>query len=483
MTGTDARRLAIAGAVALLFGAMRLMPAPAGLSDGAWAVAAVALAMAILWLTEALPLAMTSVLPFLLLPMMGVMTPAEVAGLYWSPILFLVLGGALVAAAVESHGLHRRLALAIVQRAPASPRGLLAALMGATALMSMLVSNTATALIMMPVALAVVGALPEERGGSAAMGTAAVLGVAYAANIGGLGTLVGTPTNAISAAIVERSLGLRVDFLTWLAFGLPLVLVAIPAVFGLLTRLFRVPAGRLEPGMMAALFGEQAPMGPDERRLVPLLILLLVGWILLPLLLPLLGLPPTEDGMVAMAIAILMLLVPSVKGGALLDWQVAKARVPWDILLLFGGGLALAGAITESGLAAWLGQEMQALDGLHPVLLALVVVAVVVGVTEFASNVAAASAFMPVVAAVALETGSAPLPLVMAAAFAATWGFMMPSGTPPNAIAFATGRVTIGQMVRAGALVNLVGILLIVLVCTLVGGLFDPALGQAAVGR
>lgn len=480
MTGDAGRRLGIAGAVALLFALMRMVPPPAGLPANGWAVAAVALAMAILWLSEALPLAMTSVLPFLLLPLMGVMTPAEVSGLYWSPIIFLVLGGALVATAVEAHGLHRRLALAIVGHAPASPRGLLAAFMAATALLSMLVSNTATALIMMPVALAVVGALPAEAGdqktpegadGRGALGTAAVLGVAYAANIGGLGTLVGTPTNAISAAIVERSLGLQVDFLTWLAFGLPLVLLAIPAVFGLLVWQFRVPGGRLEPGMLSGLFGEQAPMGADERRLVPLLVLLLIGWVVLPLLLPALGLPAVEDGMVAMAVALLLFLVPSVKGGTLLDWREARARVPWDILLLFGGGLALAGAVTESGLAAWLGLKMQALGGLHPVALALIVVTVVVGVTEFASNVAAASAFMPVVAAVALETGNAPLPLVMGAAFAATWGFMMPSGTPPNAIALATGKVTIGQMVRAGAGVNLVGILLIVGVCFAVAGL------------
>jgi sodium-dependent dicarboxylate transporter 2/3/5 len=461
----DARRLGIAGVVALLFGLMRMLPAPEGLSPEAWAVAAVAVSMAILWLTEALPLAITSVLPFLLLPLLGVMTPAEVAGLYWSPIIFLVLGGALVATAVESHGLHRRLALAIVRRAPASPRGLLGAFMAATALLSMLVSNTSTALIMMPVALAVVGALPATAGGSAALGTAAVLGVAYSANIGGLGTLVGTPTNAISAAIVGRSLGLEVDFLTWLAFGLPLVLLAIPAVALLLVAVFRVPAGRLERSTMAALIGEQGPMGVDERRMIPLLLLLLLGWVMLPLVLPAAGLPAPDDGMVAMGVALLLFLVPSERGGALLDWKVARVRVPWDMLLLFGGGLALAGAITDSELAGWLGLRMQALGGLHPMVLALVVVAVVVGVTEFASNVAAASAFMPVVAAVALETGNAPLPLVMGAAFAATWGFMMPSGTPPNAIAFATGHVSIGQMVRAGALVNLVGIALIVLVC------------------
>lgn len=472
-------RRQIAGGVALLFGIMRLAPAPAGLPDSGWAVAAVAVAMAILWLTEALPLAMTSVLPFLLLPGLGVMGPAEVAGLYWSPILFLVLGGALVAIAVETHGLHRRLALAIVRRAPASPRGLLFAFMAATALLSMLVSNTATALIMMPVALAVAGSMAAadparpmaasggrgDHGAGRALVAAIVLGVAYAANIGGLGTLVGTPTNAISVAIIQRSLGIEVTFLTWLAFGLPLVLLAVPAVGLLLVAVFGVPADTLDRHALLALIGAQGPPGADERRLLPLLALLLTGWIALPLLLPLLGLPPTDDGFVAMAIALLLFIVPSAAGGALLDWRTASARVPWDILLLFGGGLALAGAITETGLADWLGQEMQALGLLHPMLLALIVVTVVVLVTEFASNVAAASAFMPVVAAIALETGNAPLPLVMAAAFAATWGFMMPSGTPPNAIAYATGRVSIREMVRAGALVNVAGIGLIILVC------------------
>jgi solute carrier family 13 (sodium-dependent dicarboxylate transporter), member 2/3/5 len=478
----DGRRLGIAGFALLLFAVMRLLPSPVGLSEAGWAVAAVAAVMAVLWLSEALPLAMTSVLPFLLLPGMGVMKPAEVAGLYWSPIIFLVLGGALVAVAVETHGLHRRLALAIVRRAPASQRGLLFAFMAATALMSMLVSNTATALIMMPVALAVAGSLSAAHpssgpatDGRAALVAATVLGVAYSANIGGLGTLVGTPTNAISAAIIERSLGIEVSFLTWLAFGLPLVLLAIPIVGVLLVRVFGIPVARLDRAMLADLIGETGPLSPDERRLLPLLGLLLLGWIVLPLLLPVLGLPATDDGIVAMAVALLLFVVPSASGGALLDWQTAKARVPWDILLLFGGGLALAGAITESGLAAWLGQEMQVLAGLNPVLLALIVVAVVVLVTEFASNVAAASAFMPVVAAIAMETGSAPLALVMGAAFAATWGFMMPAGTPPNAIAFATGRVTIGQMVRAGGLVNLLGIGLIVLVCFGVAGLLSPA--------
>ncbi len=462
---------------ALLFLAMRLLPPPEGLDAEGWAVAAVAATMALLWLTEALPLPVTAMLPFVALPLMGTMKAGEVAGLYWSPVIFLVLGGAILAVAVETHGLHRRLALAIVRRAPGSARGLLLAFMAATALISMLVSNTATALIMMPVALAIVMALgePQALDGSGPaeerLGTAMVLGVAWAANIGGAGTLVGTPTNAISAGIVERSLGLKIDFLTWMAFGIPLVVLAIPLAGLVLVVMFRVPGERLDRAQVLGVLGDAGPLTADQKRLLPILALLLLGWVLWPLAAAALGLPAPDDGVVAIMVSLLLFLVPAAGGGTLLHWKDARERVPWDILLLFGGGLALAGAITQSGLAGWIGGQMAALGGLHAVLLALIVVAVVVLVTEFASNVAAASAFMPVVAAVALQTGVAPLPLVMGAAFAASWGYMMPAGTPPNAIAYATGRVTIGQMVRSGVWVNLIGIVLMVGVSFVVGGL------------
>jgi sodium-dependent dicarboxylate transporter 2/3/5 len=471
-----ARAIGTVAATLLLFALMRLLPPPAGLPDAGWAVAAVGVAMAILWLSEALPLAMTATLPFLLLPIMGVMPAADVAGLYWSPTIFLVLGGALIAVAIEVHGLHRRLAIGIARRAPASPRGLLLAFMTATAITSMMVSNTATALIMMPVALALLAgdgegiegnSRPEGDGSGQALvegrgfAIALVLGIAYAASIGGLGTLVGSPTNAISAGIIERALGLRIDFLTWSMFGLPLVALAVPLAALVLIALFRVPAGRLDRAAISAALGEGGALTANQKRLLPLLGLLLLGWVVLPLVKGPLGLPDIEDGGVAIAVALLLFLVPAREGGALLDWSHAR-RVPWDVLLLFGGGLALAGAITESGLASWIGVELQGLDGLEPWVLALVLVLVVVLVTEFASNVAAASAFMPVVAAVALQTGVAPLPLVMATAFAASWGFMMPAGTGPNAIAYGTGRVTISQMVRAGFLVDLLGVPLIV---------------------
>jgi sodium-dependent dicarboxylate transporter 2/3/5 len=451
----------------LLFVGLRLLPAPAGLTEAAWAVAAVATLMAFWWVTEALPLSMTAVLPFLLLPMMGAMPAGDVAALYWSPIIFLVLGGAMVALALEGHGLHRRLATGIARAAPPSARGLLLAMMAATAVTSMLVSNTATALIMMPVALAVAGSREARVPGLAA---ALVLGVAYAASIGGLGTLVGSPTNAIAAGIIERAMGLQISFLSWAAFGQPVVWLAIPLVAFVLIHFYRVPRIAVDRGALLTALGEQSPLGTDQRRVLAVVLALLAGWIILPLFGKSLGLPPLDDGIVAMAAALALLMLPASAGGPLLPWDSLK-RVPWEILLMFGGGLALAGAITDSGLAAWMGDHLAGLSGLPLWLLAALLVAVIILVTEFASNVATASGFMPVVAAVIGATGADPIMLAMCAALASSWGFMMPAGTGPNAIAYATGEVPVTQMVRAGLIVNLLGVPLIVGTCLAVAAL------------
>jgi len=467
-----ARRLASLGLALALFAVLRMLPPPEGLAPEGWAVAALAIFMAMLWFTEALPISATAMLPFLLLPLMGVSTPDKVASSYWSPTIFLVLGGAIFALAVERSGLHRRIALGITRAAPPNPRGLMFGFMAATALVSMFVSNTATALIMMPVALALIAGSETALGPgkSAGFATAMVLAIAYAANIGGLGTLVGSPTNAVAADIVYRSLGLKIDFLTWASFGIPVVAVALPAAALLLIGMFKVPRTGLDRAMVASALGTPGPLSTDERRLLPLLGLLLAGWILLPLVKKPLGLPPIEDGMVAVFVALLLFLVPSEKGGSLLDWSDTK-RVPWDILLLFGGGLALAAAITDSGLAAWLADQKAALGGLPLWALAAALVIMIVIVTEFASNVATASGFMPVIAAVILATGADPLLLAMPAALASSWGFMMPAGTGPNAIAFGTGLVPIRKMIQAGFLMNLIGVPLIVGICFAVASL------------
>ncbi len=449
---------------------LRGLPAPPGLAPDGWAVAALVVLMAVFWFTEALPIAATAMLPFVALPLMGVASTREVAGTYYSPIIFLVLGGAIVAVAIEKYGLHRRVALAIAHRSPASLAGILIAFMAATALVSTLISNTATTLIMMPVALALLAALPglvaEER--ERRFQPVLVLGVAYAANIGGLATLVASPTNAIAAGIIERTLGLKVDFLTWAAFGVPLMLASLPLAALVLMKMGRLSSARLDTAPLMAAIGERGDMTSPERRLVPLLLLLLAGWLVLPLFKAALGLEAVDDAMVAIAVSLLLFVVPAGGGrGPLLDWADTK-RVPWDVLLLFGGGLALATAIADSGLAGWMGARLAGFADLPPWALALIAVAIMLLVTEFASNVATASAFMPVVAAVAAETGANPLPLMMAAALAPTWGFMMPAGTGPNAIAFSTGRVPIRQMIATGFVLDVLGVPLIVGVAFLV---------------
>jgi sodium-dependent dicarboxylate transporter 2/3/5 len=454
-----------------LYVALRLLPPPGALTEPAWAVAALLLLMAFLWVSEAIPIYATALLPFLLLPLAGVMGPAEVAAEYWSPTIFLLLGGAMVAVAIEKHGLHRRLALALVARAPARLHGLLLAIMAATAILSMLVSNTSTALVMMPVALGLLVALGPTLGVQQDRAAIVlVLGIAWAASIGGLGTLIGSPTNAIAADLLRRSLGLDIDFLTWALFGLPLVALAIPLSARLLTTLFAIPNLVLDRAAVGAAVHDGGPLSPDQRRLLPLLLLTIAAFILLPIIGPALGLPRIDDGMIAVAAALALLILPAASGGALLQWADTK-MVPWDIMLLFGGGLALAAAMTESGLAAGLGTLLSGAADLPILLVAALVVAVIILVTEFASNVATAAGFIPVIAAVAAATGADPLLLAMPAAMAASWGFMMPAGTGPNAIAYATGRVTIPQMVKSGALLDLLGIPLIVGTCFAVAAL------------
>jgi sodium-dependent dicarboxylate transporter 2/3/5 len=298
-----------------------------------------------------------------------------------------------------------------------------------------------------------------------------VLGVAYAATIGGLGTLVGSPTNAIAAGLMERTLGIDVTFLAWAAFGLPVVAVGIPAAAFLLNRLHAVPAARFDRAAVLDTIGAPGPFTPFERRLLPLLALLLFGWTVLPFLKAPLGIPGVEDAVVVIAVALAMFVLPQSRGGAPMLDRTDVPRAPWDVLLLFGGGLALADAITGTGLALWLGTAMGGIAAWPVWLAAGVIVAVLIVVTEFASNVATASGFIPVIAGIVAATGADPWLLAMPAAMAASWGFMMPAGTGPNAIAYASGHVTVAQMIRSGLLVNLLGVPLIVGVCFAVAAL------------
>jgi solute carrier family 13 (sodium-dependent dicarboxylate transporter), member 2/3/5 len=446
---------------AAIFLLMLIIGPPASMTTPAWHVAALTILMAIWWMTEALPLTATALLPFLALPLMGVMEAKAVAKEYYSDILFLILGGAFLALAIERVGLHRRAALAILKLAGTSAGGLLFAFMTATALLSMLISNTSTALIMLPIALAVLAAGGVREGETDGMAGALAMGIAFAATIGGLGTLVGSPTNAIAAGLIEKQLDIEISFLTWMAYGLPIVLVSVPICAFILMRVQHVGRGSFDAGAARAAIGEPGIWTTAEKRLLPLILFVILCWLAQPWAEPYLPKGAVTDGSIAVLGGLLLFIIPDGSGRPLLLWKEAD-RAPWGVIMMFGGGLALAAGISASGLDDWLGEALRPLAGIHPLIIASAVVALVILITEFASNVATASGVMPVVVGLIVATGADPWLLAMSASMAASWGFMMPSGTGPNALAWSTNHIAMPRMVKSGALLDLAGIPIIV---------------------
>ncbi|MEM8827269.1 MAG: DASS family sodium-coupled anion symporter, partial [Pseudomonadota bacterium] len=406
-----------AGAVAFI--AMSLLSPPAGLSSQAWTTASLALLMLVWWVTEAVPIPVTSLLPLVILPAFGVLDFGTAAPAYASPIVLLLMGGFIIARSVEVWNLHARIALAIVARAGNSPAAMVAGFMVAAALLSMWISNTATAIMLTPIAISVATRL----GGPGALGTpigiALLLGVAWGCSIGGVGTPIGTPTNLIVLAYLDNEFGRQVGFGEWMAFGVPVVLAILPLAWLTLTRLAqRVrPVGEAPP--QAVIAAERAALGPvsaPERRVAMAFAVIAAAWLFRrPLTeFEIFGIMPfagVTDPLIAIAGAILMFLIPAGTGGkarALLDWHEAE-RIPWGVLLLFGGGLSLAVAITSSGLGAWMGGHLAGLNALPLLFLVGAIVTFVIFVTEVTSNVATASALMPVIGAVALAGGGDPL--------------------------------------------------------------------------
>jgi sodium-dependent dicarboxylate transporter 2/3/5 len=464
-----AARLGLWGGL-LAFALMLLLPVPGGMSPAAWRTTAIIVLMASWWMTEALPLTATALVPFLAFPLLGIMTATDSAAAYYSPILFLVLGGAIIALAIERTGLHRRLALAIVSRGKGGPAQLLLAFMAATATLSTIVSNTATTLIMMPIGLAILRAARIEPGETRGFAGALAMGIAFAATIGGFGTLVGSPTNAIAVGIIEKATGYRIDFLTWAIYGIPLVLISVPLCWAILMKVQDVRPTDFDPAAARAGIGEARPWSTAEKRLVPLVALTVAAWIALPFVTPWLPKDSLTDGTIAVIAALLLFVIPDGSGRAIINWEEAN-RAPWGVIMMFGGGLALAAGIGESGLAQWMGVALQPLRTVNPLIVAAVLVAIVIVVTEFASNVATASGAIPVVAGIIAATGIDPILLALPAAFAASWGFMLPSGTGPNAIAWATGHIALPRMLRAGFLLDLAGVPLMVGIVWLIAAL------------
>jgi solute carrier family 13 (sodium-dependent dicarboxylate transporter), member 2/3/5 len=472
---------------------------PGGMTPAARGTAAVGTLMAVWWVSEALPLPATSLLPVALFPLLGVVPVGEATAPYASDIVFLFLGGFLIALAMQRWGLHRRIALLTVMAVGTRPVRVVGGFMLATAFLSMWVSNTATTVMMLPIGLSVLQLAFERTGapgarasigearGASAFATCLMLAIAYAASIGSLATVIGTPPNLFMVGFLEQAYGITIGFGQWMLLGLPLSAAFLAITWVALTRwiypitLEEIPGGR---ALFRNELDKMGRVGRGERLVLAVFGCTALAWVLRepltgwePLLAVAPGVAGLSDAGIAVLAAITLFALPvDLRAGVfVLDWETAL-KVPWGVLLLFGGGLSLAAAVGSSGLDEWIGEQVGALGGLPTLLLLAAVTAVVVYLTELTSNTATAATFLPILGGVALGLDLDPLLLVVPAALAASCAFMMPVATPPNAIVFGSGHITMPQMVRAGLWLNLAGIVLITAAMYALGG---PVFGLA----
>ena len=474
------------------------------LTESGRRVAAVTVLMAIWWLTEALPLAATALVPIVVMPLLGVIELKAIAVPYASDIIFLFAGGLLLGLAMERWGLHRRIALITLAIVGTRPTMLIGGFMLATAVMSMWVSNTATAVMMMPIAISVITLVFSRLGSGQEMMTAGgalhdvdaaapgrnfavclLLGVAYAASIGGVGTLIGTPPNALLAGFASETAGLEITFVGWLWIGVPFVAIFLPISWLLMTRFILPVRIREIPGGRQFIQDELSnlgPMSPGEWATFLVFCSAALLWVREPIL-AIVGwfvrLEGTTVGLIAgrlsdagiamlAGLALFIIPVSFRRREFVMDWEHAS-RLPFEILILFGGGLALATSISSTGLDAYIGSLFAALAGAPDFLIVLIVCAGMIFLTELTSNTAVTATFLPILYAAAPEMGVHPLMLLIPATIAASCGFMLPMGTPPNAIAFSTGHVTIPLMAKTGFWLNIAGIIVITLMMYFLG--------------
>lgn len=461
MTYNLAQKIGLAVALLLVAGAFTV-PAPPELSLAAWQTALIGLGMAVLWMTEPIPIPATALLPLVCFPLLGIGSPADVAAPYANPVIFLFLGGFFIAIAMEKSALHRRIAFTIIVVMGGGQRRMIFGFMVATAFLSMWVSNTATVLMMLPIAASVVEVWRGDGRREIRPGVVMMLAIAYSASIGGLGTLIGTPPNALLAGFLSETYGIEISFARWMLMGVPLVLVGLGLAYLVLMFLFPMEKGRgfaAGAEVRGALQG-LGPMKPAEWRVAGVFIVVAFGWVTGDWIRAHL-LPGLSDAAIALTGALALFLLTDGKRGRLLVWEDA-VKIPWGVLLLFGGGLSLASSIESTGLADWLGLQVTAFGGWPQWAVLFVVVGMIILLTELTSNTATAAAFLPVTASVAVGLGLVPTVLAIPAALAASCAFMLPVATPPNAIVYASGWIRMRDMIRAGFVLNAVFAVLIV---------------------
>lgn len=439
----------------------------------AWRVAAVGLWMATWWATEAVPVPVTAFLPILVFDPLGIASLRDAAAPYANPIIYLFMGGFIMALAVERWNLHRRIALAILDRTGTDGRRLIGGFMLVCALLSMWMTNTSTTMMLLPIVLSVIAVIHEnipeltdkERSD---FQIALLLGVAYSASIGGLATLIGTPPNALLVGFMAENYGIEISFARWMMVGIPITFIMLPVAWVALTRFLHpvnIPESEAVRNHLHEMRDDLGEITVPEKRVAIIFGSVIICWMLRRPLTELLGLSGVSDAGIVMTAALILFMLPSgdKEKPQLMTWEDVT-RLPWGVLILFGGGLSLAGAVSDSGLALWLGQSLAPLNALGTAVLIVAAVAMVIFLTELTSNLATTATLLPVMGALAIQAGVPPIILTVPITIAASCAFMLPVATPPNAIVFATNQIRIPQMARAGIFLNILGVIFVTLV-------------------
>jgi sodium-dependent dicarboxylate transporter 2/3/5 len=474
------KRAGLLGGI-LVFVILLFLPVPEGLSDAAWKTAAVTILMGIWWITEAIPISATALLPIVLFPVLGVFSIGDATGPYANPLIFLFMGGFVIALAMEKWNLHKRIAISIVNYVGIKPSSIIIGFIIASAFLSMWVSNTATAIMMLPIAMSILELLDKnDKSAKINFEIVLVLTIAYACNIGGMGTLIGTPPNALLAGFVLENYNIEISFLDWMMVGVPIMLVSLPLMYFILTK-FVYPIKIKElPGGKELIQSQMEKLGNisnQEKKVAVVFVSAALLWMFRPLLSSVI--PGLSDAGIAIGAAVAFFMIPanSEENRFLLKWSDTK-RLPWGVLILFGGGLSMASAISSTGLATWIGSGIGSLNTWPIILIILIVIALIVFLTEMTSNTASTAAFLPILASVAIGLGENPFLLAIPTVLGASCAFMLPVATPPNAIVYGSGKISIPEMSKAGLWLNLMFILLLTLASlTLVSWVFGIEIG------
>ena len=453
----------------LLFLAMQFFSPPAGMSESAYSLLSITLWMALWWVTESVPIAITALLPIILFPMTGAVDLQTTTASYGHKYIFLYMGGFMLAIAIEKWNLHKRIALNIIKIIGTNISKIILGFMVATAFLSMWISNTATAVMMLPIAMSIVAQLQDnpntEKNENLIFGKALMLSIAYSASIGGMATLIGTPPNLVFAGYVEETYGIEITFLQWLKFGVPIAIPLLVIAWLYLTKFAfkfkqkEFPGGKEEINRLLVLIG---PMKREEKLVSSIFVLTAFCWITRSFILQEFF-PFIDDTIIAMTAGVLLFVVPASDfKKRLITWEDA-VKLPWGIILLFGGGMALAAGFQITGLASWLGAQMSVFQGLSVLVLVFVVITLVNFFTEFTSNLATTAMLLPILAPIAISLNINPYMLMVACTIAASCAFMMPVATPPNAVVFGSGYLRIPDMIKSGIWMNIISILFLTL--------------------